>query len=209
MRKELQQLLHSTYSVKNDISTLYTIGSDLGAYIRFELGGEVKNGTKERIQQVSERMKLIFNEGFKTCTDIWVLIYEYDQEQSLNQASNEYLHQQLNTENFKELYKSREEITTHSFESLDVTIIICKPQIASINTSNIFKGIANLEMGFEPAIGQDIYFISPLNGTILHMYDDRGCDLTAAHPDSIRHVYEHCNDWILDYNREEIDKYFN
>ncbi len=44
--------------------------------------------------------------------------------------------------------------------------------------------------------------------TIFHGYDDRGCDLLATSPDSIREFYEEYNDWILDYDRDNIDKIF-
>jgi len=45
--------------------------------------------------------------------------------------------------------------------------------------------------------------------TIIHVYDDRGCDLLATSPETIRNMYETYNDWILDYDKPEIDKVFN
>ncbi|MCM3639930.1 DUF3885 domain-containing protein [Priestia aryabhattai] len=43
---------------------------------------------------------------------------------------------------------------------------------------------------------------------IFHLYDDRGCDILASNKESIRFLYEEYNNWILDYNREEIDLLF-
>ncbi|MED3931645.1 DUF3885 domain-containing protein [Priestia megaterium] len=38
--------------------------------------------------------------------------------------------------------------------------------------------------------------------------DDRGCDVLASSKESIRFLYEEYNNWILDYDREEIDLLF-
>jgi hypothetical protein len=40
------------------------------------------------------------------------------------------------------------------------------------------------------------------------MYDDKGCDVWSNHKGNLRPIYENLNDWILDYNRSKIDKYF-
>nr|WP_255408182.1 DUF3885 domain-containing protein [Sporosarcina sp. P3] len=41
-----------------------------------------------------------------------------------------------------------------------------------------------------------------------HLYDDRGCDIIAADKESIRYLYEQYSDWILDYDKREVDKVF-
>ncbi|KRE07069.1 hypothetical protein ASE46_25015 [Bacillus sp. Root239] len=59
-----------------------------------------------------------------------------------------------------------------------------------------------------PQSGYDIYFINLSKKMIFHLYDDRGCDVLASSKESIRFLYEEYNNWILDYNREEIDLLF-
>ncbi|MDD1516037.1 DUF3885 domain-containing protein [Priestia megaterium] len=54
----------------------------------------------------------------------------------------------------------------------------------------------------------DIYFINLSKKMIFHLYDDRGCDVLASSKESIRFLYEEYNNWILDYDREEIDLLF-
>lgn len=54
--------------------------------------------------------------------------------------------------------------------------------------------------------GMDIYFINVTRKMIYHLYDDRGCDVVAAHKEDLYTLYHECNDWILDYDREKIDK---
>uniref|UniRef100_UPI00403F1FB3 DUF3885 domain-containing protein n=1 Tax=Lysinibacillus sp. Y5S-8 TaxID=3122488 RepID=UPI00403F1FB3 len=53
-----------------------------------------------------------------------------------------------------------------------------------------------------------IYFLNIKKKTIFHVYDDRGCDLLATSPESIRDIYYTYNDWILDYDKDKIDKVF-
>ncbi|MEH7892581.1 DUF3885 domain-containing protein, partial [Bacillus thuringiensis] len=36
-----------------------------------------------------------------------------------------------------------------------------------------------------------------------------GCDVLATSPDTIRDIYNTYNDWILEYDRNKIDKVFN
>lgn len=59
-----------------------------------------------------------------------------------------------------------------------------------------------------PESGYDIYFINLTKKVIYHLYDDRGCDILAADKETIRFLYEEYNDWILDYDRDEIDTLF-
>ncbi|PFW72000.1 hypothetical protein COL23_26245 [Priestia aryabhattai] len=63
-------------------------------------------------------------------------------------------------------------------------------------------------MKSNPQSGYDIYFINLSKKMIFHLYDDRGCDILASNKEPIRFLYEEYNNWILDYNREEIDLLF-
>jgi Domain of unknown function (DUF3885) len=73
----------------------------------------------------------------------------------------------------------------------------------------MIKAICNQDLGLKPSIYHRVYFININKKTIFHVYDDRGCDLLATSPETIRDMYELFNEWILDYDRPEIDKVFN
>jgi hypothetical protein len=73
----------------------------------------------------------------------------------------------------------------------------------------LLKAICNQDLGLKPSIFHRVYFINIKNKTIFHVYDDRGCDLLATTPDTIKDIYNKHNDWILDYDRPRIDKVFN
>ena len=64
-------------------------------------------------------------------------------------------------------------------------------------------------MGFEPGIDQTIFFFDPLTDKSFQIYDDRGCFVCSDKADKIRDIYKKRYEWIVNYHRPEIDKYFN
>lgn len=72
----------------------------------------------------------------------------------------------------------------------------------------MLKAICNQDMGIRPRIFDSVYFINVNKKTIFHVYDDRGCDVVTTTTETLRDIYEKYNDWILDYDRNEIDKIF-
>ncbi|EGQ27924.1 hypothetical protein HMPREF9372_0083 [Sporosarcina newyorkensis 2681] len=83
-----------------------------------------------------------------------------------------------------------------------------KCKVSDFNYSLMLKAICNQDMGVRPSIFHRIYFINVSKNTIFHIYDDRGCDLLANSLDAIRGNFEEYNEWILDYDRDEIDNIF-
>ncbi|WP_227936030.1 DUF3885 domain-containing protein [Alkalihalobacillus deserti] len=85
---------------------------------------------------------------------------------------------------------------------------ILKCKTSDFKYTPMLKAICNEDMGIKPSIFHNVYFINSNKDTIFQVYDDRGCDLLATSSDTIREIYEKYNDWILDYDRSEIDKVF-
>lgn len=84
-----------------------------------------------------------------------------------------------------------------------------KCKVSDLKYIPMLKAICNQDMGIKPSIFHRVYFINVNKNTIFHIYDDRGCDVLAIAPDTIRDMYHTYNDWILDYDRKKIDKVFN
>lgn len=59
-----------------------------------------------------------------------------------------------------------------------------------------------------PAAGYDIYFINVTKKMVFHLYDDRGCDVIASDKEDLRSLYTDLNAWILNYDRDQIDRLF-
>lgn len=55
----------------------------------------------------------------------------------------------------------------------------------------------------------EIYFVNITKRIIFHMYDDRGLDIIASDVETLKPIYTKFNNWILDYNRIQIDALMN
>ena len=129
-----------------------------------ELGGNIENGTFERVETASKKAIEIFNKIFKNSSQkIFVLIYEFAGPNPFG-ADNKFLHLQFSNTT-----------KTERIEMLDYDIVIYETEISYIKYESILKAIANTEMGFEPAINQRIYFFDIENEKAFYMFDDRGC----------------------------------
>ncbi len=84
-----------------------------------------------------------------------------------------------------------------------------KCKVSGLKYIPMLKAICNQDMGIKPSIFHRVYFININKNTIFHIYDDRGCDVLATSPNTIRDMYHTYNDWILDYDQNKIDKVFN
>lgn len=73
---------------------------------------------------------------------------------------------------------------------------------------NIIKAIGNQDFSIKPYITDGVYFIHPKRHVIFHMYDDRGLDMVANNTEVLKPIYTKFNHWILDYDREIIDRIF-
>lgn len=84
-----------------------------------------------------------------------------------------------------------------------------KCKVSDLKYIPMIKAICNQDMGIKPRIFHMVYFININKNTIFHIYDDRGCDVLATSPNTIRNMYHTYNDWVLEYDRNKIDKVFN
>ncbi|MBC7554799.1 MAG: hypothetical protein H7257_12565 [Taibaiella sp.] len=111
LRQKLQLYLDRVYSGAQ-IDTEHTIGGPV--HIRFELGGNLRNGTKKRVNQAVERALAIINELFSPADEIMVLSYDYLAEtNSFNDA--QYLWHQFPKESLAAFYSQVECANTRNF----------------------------------------------------------------------------------------------
>lgn len=64
------------------------------------------------------------------------------------------------------------------------------------------------ENGGTPYLAMSTYFANSTDATLFWPYDDRGADLVASNKEILLPIYLEFNNWILDYDRERIDKTF-
>ncbi len=172
---------------------------------------------QKRVSQATSRATTIYNETFDNLeTDIWVIIYEYSS--GLFNQLSDYLLQQFPTSVVATFHDNKEQIETQmistdengvdTLDKVEARVILGKVKVKDIKAEKILNGIANNEMGFEPSICQDIYFLDPITDRGMYMYDDRGCYVWSDKAEKIKYLYDKRDEWIVDYHRPEIDKYF-
>ena len=78
-----------------------------------------------------------------------------------------------------------------------------------INYQNIIRGISNQDFWIrKPSVDGEVLLINTDKNIIYHMYDDRGLDVISSEKKAVQPIYEKYKNWILDYNREEINEIF-
>ena len=60
------------------------------------------------------------------------------------------------------------------------------------------------EMPVEPNAAVVSYLLDPDAGVLLHVYDDRGMDLTGLSAASVASAYREFDEWLLDYDRDRM-----
>lgn len=184
--------------------------------VRFELGTNFQKAcayeNSPYLQGVYKRAVTIFESLHANGDDILIVVdvNNYGNSNPLKHRLNIFsryvkeksILQRLNQETFPWNSGDDEEseFKTHRFT------LKCKPY--DFKYVPMLKAICNRDMGLKPIIVNRVYFININRKTIFHIYDDRGCDLIATSSETIRDVYEKHNNWILDYDRNEIDMIF-
>lgn len=182
--------------------------------IRFELGVDYNHSCAYKnspyLQQVYNRATTLFKALHSQNDDIYIVIDVNEYSNGFKYKSNNFSRYikeksvlyRLNHETIPYIFPDDDDGTckTHRFT------LQCKP--SDFRYISMLKAISNNDMGIRPSIFHRVYFINSNRKTIFHVYDDRGCDLLATSPETIREVYDKYNDWILDYDRNEIDQVF-
>ena len=66
-----------------------------------------------------------------------------------------------------------------------------------------------IDFGYLPATPGRLYIVNLANGLLIHPYDDRGMDVVAPSPEVLDDLYHRFSDWLLDYDRQRMDKMFS
>lgn len=210
MKKGFEEYLARVYPTSK-VDSPYSLGGEI--HIRFELGGEIlENGTKERVEQAVFRAERIFRSTFPDPDkEVFIIFYDYNGDSPFTK-SKDYIYKLMEKEKLQDFYNEPVSINVGNLTDedwIEGRIVIGKVKLTDISVKDILEGIANLEMGFEPAIPQQVYFFDVDSSKGFYMYDDRGCFVFSDDSEKIRSIYEELNKWIVDYHRPEIDAFFN
>ncbi|WP_175428254.1 DUF3885 domain-containing protein [Bacillus solimangrovi] len=182
-------------------------------WLRFELGipGEWRVNQDKYIDTALQKAITLFETTHSKEDEILLLVVDYVAFNKKNQYKKtkvferylkdktlvNRLHMITNVSNDHDL---REEWKSYSY------IVQCK--VSQLKIQNLLRAISHNDFVKQPYVSQSCYIINTSTNTIFHMYDDRGLDLFANDIEEIRPVYDQYSEWILDYDRKEIDEYF-
>ncbi|MEH6944336.1 DUF3885 domain-containing protein [Bacillus sp. JJ722] len=191
--------------------------------IRFEIANpEMEHVDKRNLYQIKERSTGIFNQVIHD-TDEILLVTDVHCEKNDN-----FLHKKP-TKVYKKYIKSKEVLrklqyhllpnvfTEEDFEEDNMVthrfVLACKKK--DIRYSQLLSAISYEDYSHPTRIlknyyrpGYDIYFLNVTKKMIYHLYDDRGCDVIASNKENLFSLYKELNNWILDYDRKQIDQLF-
>lgn len=176
--------------------------------IRFEIGGEadvyVKKGIRRKlhpnpkyVNQACERACTIF----KALTqNDWLLRVEVYNERDIEKVSKQ-LELGKPQETVKKEYAVEEDEMTHYELYWDMNIV-------DWSIEKIVKEVILADIGGLNCLASAVFLIHPKEHILYHLYDDRGLDVIAKDKETLRPIYGVYKDWILEYDREEIDSLF-
>lgn len=180
--------------------------------IRFELGVPYRGiNTQGCFTNILLRSAMIFQEVFDEENDMFVVVNSYksvEPYKCFNQGVDVFSRYLRN----KGIINNIESIETENYieDNGDLAGIyfqnslLCKRN--DIDYLGIIKAKANQDFAINPYISDGVFFINIQKHIIFYMYDDRGMDLVSKDRESLIHVYEKYSDWILEYDRDRIDK---
>ena len=174
-------------------------------HLRFELGGELSNGTDERIAQATDRAVDLFLACNSADDDLILIITDWDSsgDEMLPTEPPEYLDSLLASFDSGRRFTKMVATGNGSYPQT-----LFPTSLGNIDHRNILRGIAHLEQGRAPRINASIYFLNRTRNLVFYMYDDRGCMIYADSRATIQSLYEQRNDWLVDFHRDYFDAIF-
>lgn len=183
--------------------------------LRFDLQVGETN-IDEYFEEVTRRASTIVQTAFDNLDNVFLVFIDYKYKRRKIRFSN-FTFKQVENLQKTEISYSKEFRLYESDDKFDIrNIAIIKATTQKINYANILTAIGHTDFPpRQPRLDQkgvftakEVYFINIDKKLIFHMYDDRGLDILSADKETLRPIYEKHNDWILDYDREQIEKQF-
>ena len=212
MNFNLKGYLESNFSEVKVESPLF-YNAPIG--IRFELGVPYRGiEDPNYFLTVHLRAKTIFESLFSEQDDIVLLVKSFEYVESFMSFFEEqpiFSGMYIRKERLKEvkLYERFPDVDEDSQELIGYTISqMLRCHRSDLKYTKIFQAIGNQDFRKIPYITDGIFIINLSRNIIFYMYDDRGLDVIASDKNSLKTIYKLFNNWILDYDRERIDKIF-
>jgi len=178
--------------------------------IRFELGNPKEMSEHIYMQQVYKRSLILFEEIFNENQTFYILIHT---NKDVNDKKTPRIFEKfLKNKNLKYnlSYNSLPYVYDADDKDWETSQFLLKCTKKDLYYKQLLKAIANVDTDLSPKIdfSNECYFINVEKGIIFHIYSDKGLDIVGKSTESIQELYLNYNNWILDYDRNQIDELF-
>ncbi|WP_317965874.1 DUF3885 domain-containing protein [Paenibacillus sp. CCS19] len=175
-------------------------------YIRFELGLEELRG-KDYQRECLRRANVIYRSIFEP-EDRVIFIHRTSYTRDEREKSIPRLKRFFRTR----LQQMQRRILPYEFDESDDEFYTIEwaveAKAVEIRQSYVLECIANSDFNRKPTSDGRIYLYNQEKNILLHMYDDRGCDVYSSEIETLLPLFHLHRQWILDYNRYQIDNLF-
>ena len=184
---------------------------DIG--LRFDLQKVFKNPVSpddnDYFKECLFRAIQIFETTFEPTDEIYLIINSFKWKKKKIRRGN-FIFKQINSLDFANiLYRRINQLYEPGDKNDQWNQAVMLTETKKIDYKQILAGQINTDFGSRsPRICEEVFFVNITKRIIFNVYDDRGLDIIATDKETIRPIFEKHNDWILDYDREKIDKQF-
>jgi len=198
--------LHSPIFYNFLIGIRFQIGSD----DRFDIGLSPLERNEKNvvytnyIEQAVFRAISVFDKLFDMDDRVYIVVNSFEDDQ-VDIADND-------ISAIRPLIKNISDEYTYNFISSDDDFsckrYVLQTKIKSIEISKLLERIIRSDMEGIYNLSAGTHIFNERTGVLYHLYDDRGLDVVANETQKLFEIYNKYNDWILDYDREKIEKIF-
>lgn len=188
--REIYLNYHHTYPLKENI--------------RFELAWGKEGNYTSRIKNAKKRGKVLFDEVFNNSDKIQMIFF-ISKYSSKNKIEKFLL---------KNKFAIIDSFVTGTWDWEDdefrTTVLVIETDKENFRALKVIDAICYqdfYEYG-KLRIKSPFVFYNSDTKTILNIYDDRGCDVWSDNIQEQKRIYKKYNDWILDYDRENISNFY-
>lgn len=212
IKQTYRQFLHNNFNgLKLSKPLLYSWNYGL----RFSLQDESKSTDDEDyFTEVIHRATTIFKTACEPTDTLFMVCKDYRHKREKIRLSY-YVFSQIENLKKHKIYFTREKSAYNPHSEYNVAVTCMRAE--EVNYKNIFTAIGNSDfierhprLDNRGALTQkEIYFLNCNKQIILQMYDDRGLDIIASNKENLLPIYKKHTDWILEYDRQQIENRLN
>ncbi|MEG2707745.1 MAG: DUF3885 domain-containing protein [Vagococcus sp.] len=190
---------HHTYPLKENIRFELAHGYNATYY-----GQVAHNKQIDAVENGKKRALTLFHDIFKYSETIQMIFFISHNSSKSN--IKKYL--------YKNEFKVIDSFVTNSLEDYYeglTTVLVTETAKSNIRITKVIDGICyeDFYRHGKLRIRNPFVFYNAKDNIILNIYDDRGCDVWSDNLKRQKELFNHYYSWILDYDKENISRFYN